>query len=55
MLDCIVTSSIKGNINREKRLKEKDAKYRSATESLDDRMQKTLLEPFNWYKEENVK
>ena len=49
----IIVSSLKGIMRKERRLKEKGgSKYRSAEESLMDRMYKKLLEATSWYKEQ---
>ena len=48
----IIISSLKGILRKERRgEKEGKSKYRSANESLVDRMNKKLLEVTTWYKE----
>ena len=50
----VVISSLKGVMRKEKRIKEGKNKYRSAKESLVERMNKKLLEATTWYKEMKI-
>ena len=47
----IVLSSIRGKQKKERLLENQDFRFRSAEESLDNRIKKKLLESTSWYKE----
>ena len=51
----IIVSSLKGVRRKEKRRKDMKSKYRSAEESLVERMNKKLLESTSWYKELKIR
>ena len=48
----IVLSSLKGQDKKEKRRKIKDKRYKSASETLEKRMEKKLIEAVAWYRQE---